>query len=75
MRINHSRLTLQQINSLRLKFQIEGVIEDGSDMVEPGWEESSESKSLAVDWNQDEEEDINLRDIFILTCTNDWLKK
>ena len=33
------------------------------------------SKSLVVDWNQDEEEDINLRARFIFTYTDDWLKK
>ena len=33
------------------------------------------SKSLVVDWNQDQEEDINLRDRFIFTCIDDWLKK
>ena len=26
---DHSRLTLQEINSLRLKFQLEGIVEDG----------------------------------------------
>ena len=75
MRRDHSRLTLQKINSLELKFKTEGVIEDGSDMVEPGWEESNESNSLVVDWNQDEEEDTNLRARFILNYTDDWLKK
>ena len=46
---------------------MKGVIEDGSDMVEPSQEESNESKSLAVDQNQDEEEYINLRARFINT--------
>ena len=71
MRKDQSRLTLQQINSYRLKFKIEGVVDDGSDIVKPGWEESSEAKSLVVDWNKEEEDDINLRARFILTFTND----
>ena len=75
MRRDHSRLTLQQINSLKLKFQIEGIIEDGSNIVEPGWEEANESKLQEVDWNQEEEDDINLRTRSILTYTNDWLKR
>lgn len=75
LRRDHSRLIVQQINSLKLKFQIEGIIEDGSYMIEPSWEESNESKSLVVDQNYDEEEDINLRARFILTYTDDWLKK
>ena len=69
------RLTLQQINSFRLKFKIEGINDDGSDIVEPGWEESSETKSLAVDWSKDEEDDVNLRARFILTYTDDWLQR
>ncbi len=44
-------------------------------MIEPSWDESHESKSLVVDWNQDEEEDMNLRARFIFTYTNDQLKK
>ena len=67
---DHSRLTLQEINSLKLKFQLEGIIEDGSDIVEPGWEETSESKILEVDWNQEEEDDINPRTRYILSHTN-----
>ena len=58
-----------------LKFKIERMIEDGLDMIELVWEESNESKSLVVDWNQDEEEDIDLRARFILTYIDDWLKK
>lgn len=64
---------MQQINSFRLKFKIEGVVDDGSNIVEPGWEESSELKSLAFNWNKDEEDDINLRARFLLTFTDDWL--
>lgn len=60
---------------MKLKFRTEGVIKDGSDIVEPGWDESNKSKSLVVDWNQDEEDDINLRARFIFTYTDDWLKK
>ena len=41
---DHLRLTLSQINSLELKFQLEGVIEDGSNIIEPGWEKASELK-------------------------------
>ena len=54
---------------------MEGVIEDDLDMVEPSQEESNEAKSISVDWNQDEEEDINLRARFILTYIYDQLKK
>ena len=42
--MDHSRLTLTQINSLKLKFQLEGVVEDALDIVEPKWEEASERK-------------------------------
>ena len=72
---DHSRLNLQQINSLKLKFQLEGIVEDGSDIIAPGWEEASEIKHLEVDWNQEEEDDINLRTRSILTHIDDWLKR
>ena len=45
MRKDHSRLTLQKIDSFRLKFKTEGVVDDGSDIFEPSWEESNEMKS------------------------------
>ena len=54
---------------------MEGVDDDGLDIVEPGWEESSELKFLAVDWNKDVEDDINLRSRFILTFIDDWLQR
>ena len=41
---DHSRLKLQQINSLKLKFQVEGIVEDGSNTIDPRWEEASDSK-------------------------------
>ena len=47
--MDYSRLTLQETNSLKLKFQLEGVVEDGSDIVKPGWEEAGELKKLEVD--------------------------
>ena len=56
-------------------FKTEGVVDDCSDIVELGWEESSELKFLAVDWNKDVEDDINLRSRFILTFTDDWLQR
>ena len=59
----------------KLKFKTEGVVDDGLDIVELGWEESSELKFLAVDWNKDVEDDINLRSRFILTFTDDWLQR
>ena len=58
-----------------MKFKIEGINDDGSDIIEPIWKESSEMKSLAVDWNKDEEDHINLRTRFILTYTNNWLQR
>ena len=58
-----------------MKFKKEGVVDDGLDIVEPSWEESNELKFLAVDWNKDEEDDINLRARFILTFTDDWLQR
>ena len=64
---------MQQIKSFRLQFKIEGVVDDGSDTVEPSWEESSELKFLVVDWNKDEEDDINLTARFILKFIGDWL--
>ena len=72
---DHSRLTLQQINSFKLKFNIKGIVDDGSDIVEPDWNESNEMKSLAVDWYKEEEDDINWMAKFILTYTYDWLQK
>ena len=36
LRRDHSRLTLPQVGSLKLKFQLEGVVEDGSDIVKLG---------------------------------------
>lgn len=48
-----------KINSFKMKFNIRGINDDGSDMVEPGWKESNEMKSLAVDCYKDEEDDIN----------------
>lgn len=39
---DHSRLTLPKISSLKLKFKLEGIIEDGFDFLEARWEEASE---------------------------------
>lgn len=75
IRKDHSRLTLQQINALKLKFLLDGVIEDGSDIIELGWEETSEMKQLEVDWDQEEEDDINLRTRSILTHIDNWLRR
>ena len=44
-------------------------------MIEPGWRELNEIKSLAIDWYKDEEDDIILRARFILTYMDDWLQK
>ena len=66
---------MQQINYLKLKFQLEGIIEDGLDIVELGWEEVSDSKKLKVDCNQEEEDEINLRTRFILTHSDNWLRR
>ena len=44
-------------------------------MVELGWKESDETRFLVVDWYKEEEDDINWRVRFILTCTDDWLQK
>ena len=46
---DHSRLTVPQINSLKLKFKLERIIEDGLDVVELGWEEASEQKQLEME--------------------------
>jgi hypothetical protein len=70
---DHSRLTLQQISSFRLNFKIQGIIEDGSSLIEPGWEGSNETKFLTVDWSKEEDEDINLRARSIFTYIDDWL--
>ena len=48
----HLRLTLPQINSFKLKFQLEGVVEDDSNIIKLGWEEVSELKQLIVDQSQ-----------------------
>ena len=37
IRKDHSRLTLQQINYLKLKFQLEGIDDDGSYIMKLGW--------------------------------------
>ena len=58
-----------------MKFKTKGVVNDGSDIIELGWEESNELKFLAVDWSKYEEDDTNLRARFILTFTNDWLQR
>ena len=44
MKNDHSILTLPQIYSLKFQFQLEGVVEDGLYIVEPGWQEVSELK-------------------------------
>lgn len=67
---DHSRLTLPQINSLKFKFKLEAIVEDGLDVVEPGWEEANEQKQLEVDWNRAKEDDVNLRTRSILSYTN-----
>jgi hypothetical protein len=72
---DHSRLTLQQIESLNLNFRTEGINDDGSDMIEPGWQETNATQSLTFDWSKEEEDDINMRARFILSCTDDWLQK
>lgn len=72
---DHSRLTLQQINSFKLKFKTQGIVEDGSCLVEPEWEESNETKFLTVDWSKEEDDDINWRARSILTYTDDWLQR
>jgi hypothetical protein len=70
---DHSRLTIQQIREFKLKFQLYGIVEDGTEVIEPGWDR--EEKHLGVDWGQDEDDDINLRTRTILTCTDNWLKR
>ena len=44
-----------------MRFQLDGVVEDGSEIVKP---------QLEVDWIQGEKDDINLRTIPILTHTD-----
>ena len=58
-----------------MKFNVEGIVDDSSKMVEPGWRESHEANFLTVDWNKEEEDDINRRMRFILTYTDDWLQQ
>ena len=64
---DHTRLTLKQIKSFNLKFNVEGIVDDGSNMEEPGWKESNELKFLAVDWHKEEDDNVNRRMRFILT--------
>lgn len=71
----HSRLPLLKISSLNLKFWLEGVVEDGSNIIEPGWEEVSDLKQLEIDWNHGEDDNINLRTRSILTHMDNWSRR
>jgi len=58
-----------------LKFNVEGIVDDGLKMVEPNWRKSHEANFFIVDRNKEEEDDINQRMRFILTYTNEWLQQ
>lgn len=58
-----------------MKLQLEGLVEDDLDIVEPGWEEASELKQFEVDWDLEEEDDINQRTRSILIHKDNWLRR
>ncbi len=72
---DHTRLTLQQIKAFKLKFNVEGIMDDGLNLVEPGWKKLEKARFLVVDWFKEEEDDINRRIRFILTYMDDWLQQ
>lgn len=57
-----------------MNFKTQEIIEDDSSLIEPGWEGSNETKFLTIDWNKEEDGDINLRSRSILTYRHDWLQ-
>lgn len=57
-----------------MKFKTQGIIEDGSSLIESSWEGSDETKFLTIDWSKEEDDDINLRARSIFTYTDDWLQ-
>lgn len=59
---------------MRIRFSIEGVTDDGSDLIKPNFKGLLDTKEINVDWSNKEEDEIECITQHVLKLTEKWLQ-
>lgn len=69
------RMVLEQVISLQVKLDIDGLEEDYLELFEPGYLAQVETKVSYIKWDGEEEDDIQQKTKRVLERTAEWVER
>lgn len=68
-------MVLEQVVSLQVKLDIRGIQEDYLELFEPRYLDQAELEMSCINWDVEEEDDIQLKTKTVLERTIEWVNK